>query len=272
LTGAEARNAVLRDLLSRSSQDGAATNPDQIIDLRDRHITDLGAQQDSEVGDEQIIDLRDEVPGLATGAYTRWGKRVLDIVLVVVLLPFWGLLYAVIALALYAAQGRPIHYRSTRVGVGGRELTIFKFRTMTTSADAELGALLAVHPALAQEFRQAVKLRCDPRVTRLGRLLRQASLDELPQLLNVIRGDMSLIGPRPVLWTELDELYGVHAAAVLLFRPGLTGLWQVSGRSLLSYEERVALDLRYTQECGLLADLGILLRTVPCVLRGDGAF
>lgn len=202
----------------------------------------------------------------------RWGKRLLETIIVLIALPLWGLLYTVITIALLAAQGRPIHYRSTRVGLGGREITILKFRTMTLGADDALAALLAVNPALANEFREAVKLRSDPRVTRLGRLLRHASLDELPQLLNVVKGDMSLIGPRPVLWTELTELYGTRATAVMRFRPGLTGLWQVSGRSLLTYEERVALDLRYTQECSFLADIGILLRTLPCVLRGYGAF
>jgi lipopolysaccharide/colanic/teichoic acid biosynthesis glycosyltransferase len=252
---ADARDAILRDLLS-VAKDGTASDQERIIDLRE----------------ERVIDLQDHALSSRPGPYIRWGKRFLDTVLVFILLPLWGLLYGVIAIALYAAQGRPIHYRSTRVGLGGRELTIFKFRTMTTTADTELAELLAVRPALAQEFKEAVKLRFDPRVTRLGRLLRHASLDELPQLLNVVRGDMSLIGPRPVLWAELDELYGVHAAAVMRFRPGLTGLWQVSGRSLLSYEERVALDLRYTQVCGPLQDLRILLKTVPCILRGDGAF
>jgi exopolysaccharide production protein ExoY len=252
-TGADARNAILRDLLSEAN-DGPS-NDDQIVDLYD----------------ERIIDLREQAPTAAGGAYNVWGKRLLDTVIVLLGFPFWGLVYAVIAAALFAAQGRPIHYKSTRVGLGGRELTVFKFRTMTTRADFELAALLAVNPALAQEFRDAVKLRSDPRVTRLGKFLRHASLDELPQLLNVIKGNMSLIGPRPVLRTELDELYGVHAGAVMCFRPGLTGLWQVSGRSLLSYEERVALDLRYTQECNLRADMAILLRTVPCILRGYGA-
>jgi exopolysaccharide production protein ExoY len=271
------KDAVLRDLLC-GNQNGSA-QADRVIDLRsdqiepDEHrIVDLGNDGVVQLRDDQTANLHHQPSRLPANAYAMWGKRVLDVVLVLLWLPFWGLLYVVIALALFLAQGRPIHYRSTRVGRGGREFRVWKFRTMKLHADSELALLLTTNPALAQEFKDAVKLRLDPRVTRLGRFLRCASLDELPQLLNVICGQMSLVGPRPVLRVEMDELYGVHAAEIMRFRPGLTGLWQVSGRSLTSYEERVALDLRYTQECSLLVDLAIQLKTVPCVLRGYGAF
>lgn len=270
LTATVTKEEVLRGLLS-AANGTVETRDEKVIDLSEKRIIDL-REQPVEPLDEQTIEPPPPILMPANGAYVRWGKRTLDLVLILIFLPFWGLLYVLIAAALAIAQGRPIHYKSTRVGWRGRELTVLKFRTMNTQADEELAMLLATDPALAREFTETVKLRRDPRVTRLGRWLRWASLDELPQLLNVVKGDMSLVGPRPVLRAEMDELYGLHATAITRFRPGLTGLWQISGRSLLAYSERVALDLRYTQTCSLWTDAYILLRTLPCVLRGDGAY
>jgi lipopolysaccharide/colanic/teichoic acid biosynthesis glycosyltransferase len=142
---------------------------------------------------------------------------------------------------------------------------------MVLDADKRLAKLLAEDPAAAEEWAVRRKLPADPRITGIGRFLRATSLDELPQLLNVLRGDMSLVGPRPVVREELELNYGPAAAVYCATRPGITGLWQVSGRSDTTYAERITLDTRYVREWSLGLDLLILLRTVPAVLKRRGA-
>lgn len=204
--------------------------------------------------------------------YQRYGKRVLDLLLILLLSPLWVLVYLAIIAFILVVDGRPIHYRSRRIGRNGNEIPVLKFRTMHANADTRLAALLAADPALEDEFKAAVKLRDDPRVTSSGQWLRRTSLDELPQLINVCLGEMSLVGPRPVLASELKDFYGDHAAEVIRHRPGMTGLWQVSGRSLLSYEERVALDVEYSRRCALSRDLVLLVKTIPSVVQARGAY
>ncbi len=161
----------------------------------------------------------------------------------------------------------PIIYRRRVVGLDGVEFDAFKFRTMVAEADE----VLRRDPELQREFEVNFKLRDDPRVTRFGAYLRKSSLDELPQLINVVRGQMSLVGPRIIVAEEMPR-YGAMLDKRLRVRPGLTGLWQVSGRQEQSYEERAQLDSRYIDRWSLLGDLAILLRTVPAVLRRRGAF
>lgn len=206
------------------------------------------------------------------GFYLRYGKRVFDLFLILILSPLWVMIYLILMAFILIADGRPIHYRSIRVGRNGNRIPVLKFRTMQVNADTKLAALLAADPALGKEFKAAVKLRDDPRITTSGRWLRRTSLDELPQLINVCLGEMSLVGPRPVLQSELDDFYGDYAAEVIRHRPGMTGLWQVSGRSLLSYEERVALDLEYSQKSSLSQDVLLLAKTIPSVLGARGAY
>jgi lipopolysaccharide/colanic/teichoic acid biosynthesis glycosyltransferase len=204
--------------------------------------------------------------------YHSAGKRLFDVTLVVAAAPVWLLVYIVVALLILLFDGRPIYHRAARVGWRGRDIEVLKFRTMRPDAGQALTSLLASDPELEREFMLTYKLHDDPRVTALGRWLRRLSLDELPQLVNVLKGDMSLVGPRPVVRPELEEYYGELGARVLSVRPGLTGLWQVSGRSLLSYEDRVALDLEYVAKRNLVMDLRVLLCTIPSVCRGHGAF
>ncbi|WP_198374083.1 sugar transferase [Neoroseomonas rubea] len=169
-------------------------------------------------------------------------------------------------------DGGPAFYRHTRVGLGGRPFRCVKFRTMVTAADQLLASHLATDAEAAREWSARRKLADDPRVTRIGKLLRATSLDELPQLLNVLRGEMSLVGPRPVVPEELQQHYGIQGeTAYLATRPGITGLWQISGRSDTTYQQRVALDIRYVTEWSLLLDAMILLRTIPAVLARRGA-
>jgi lipopolysaccharide/colanic/teichoic acid biosynthesis glycosyltransferase len=170
---------------------------------------------------------------------------------------------------LVAMDGGPIIYGHPRVGKGGKSFNCYKFRTMVMGAHEVLDDYLLLHPTAAIEWQENQKLDVDPRITSVGRMLRQTSLDEVPQLLNVLRGEMSLVGPRPVTEPELAR-YGAHAENYLNGVPGITGLWQVSGRNLLTYEQRVALDMNYLCTQSLWGDFIILLKTVKVLITGDG--
>jgi len=169
------------------------------------------------------------------------------------------------------AEGGPIIFRHRRVGRDGKYFNCLKFRSMVPDADRVLRELLERQPELKAEWLRAHKLRNDPRITALGRFLRRTSLDELPQLGNVIRGEMSLVGPRPVVSDELLR-YGRCACIYLAARPGVTGLWQVTGRNNTDYRRRVVLDVYYVRRQNLLLDLYILAKTTHVVLGGSGAY
>jgi Undecaprenyl-phosphate galactose phosphotransferase WbaP len=197
-------------------------------------------------------------------------KRVLDVVGAVLLgLVFAPLIITIVALMLLGRN--PVLYRHRRVGRGGQMFSCVKFRTMIPNADQVLHGLLEKDPELRAEWIRDRKLRRDPRVTRLGHFLRRTSLDELPQLLNVLRGEMSLVGPRPVVREELLR-YGRSVDIYLSVKPGITGLWQVTGRNNTSYRRRVALDTYYVRNQNVLLDLYILTKTTGVVLRGNGAY
>ncbi|MCB4824084.1 sugar transferase [Roseicella aerolata] len=198
-------------------------------------------------------------------------KRAMDILAAGSLLLLCAPVFALLAL-LIRADGGPVLYAHERVGRGGRRFGCLKFRSMVTDSQVRLAALLAADPAARAEWEATRKLKDDPRVTRIGRLLRATSLDELPQLINVLRGEMSLVGPRPVVAAELAEHYGAAAEHYLSVRPGITGLWQISGRSDTSYAQRVALDTQYAANPSIRADLSILLRTPLVVLLRRGAY
>ena len=175
-----------------------------------------------------------------------------------------------VALTLYLTQKGPIFFSHTRVGKDGREFGCLKFRTMVPEAAEMLAEILDSDPIARQEWEENFKFENDPRVTRVGAILRKTSLDELPQIWNVLRGDMSLVGPRPITHAE-GEMYGIHYSEYKSVRPGLTGLWQVSGRSDTTYDERVALDVDYVRNLSFFSDLRILFATVSIVLRRTGA-
>jgi lipopolysaccharide/colanic/teichoic acid biosynthesis glycosyltransferase len=199
-------------------------------------------------------------------------KRGLDILGASLLLLLALPMMVLAALAIRLGDGGPILIAQERVGQHGRRFRCLKLRSMVIDAEAVLNRLLQADPEARREWALRRKLRRDPRVTPVGRFLRASSLDELPQLLNVLRGEMSLVGPRPVLASELAEHYGASGTAhYLAVRPGLTGLWQVSGRSDTSYRQRVQLDIAYVRQISLGLDLLILLRTAWVVLVGRGA-
>nr|WP_245588868.1 sugar transferase [Actinoalloteichus caeruleus] len=209
--------------------------------------------------------LRVSAPCL-TGA-RRVVKNLVDCLLAAVLLVLTLPLLLVIALLVVVDSGGPVLYRQRRVGRHGRMFTMLKFRSMVVRADDQRAALVAANRGAGPLF----KMRSDPRVTRLGAVLRRYSLDELPQLVNVLTGSMSLVGPRPPLPEEV-ACYDAAAHRRLMVKPGLTGLWQISGRSDLSWEESVRLDLRYVENWSLALDFVILWKTGWAVVRGQGAY
>ena len=197
-------------------------------------------------------------------------KRALDMIGAGIGLVLLSPFFLIVAL-MVRADGGPAFFAHQRVGRGGKLFGCLKFRSMVIDSQARLETLLANDPAARAEWEATRKLKNDPRITRIGRFLRSTSLDELPQLINVLRGEMSLVGPRPVQEAEIDRYYGASAAHYMAVRPGITGLWQVSGRSETSYESRVALDVSYVSRPSLLADISILLRTPVAVLSRRGA-
>ncbi len=211
-------------------------------------------------------------PGPA--AKLRWRglrtKRAIDVSLAVLLLAVFAPLACLLAVLIKMSGPGTVLYKHPRIGRSGRIFSCLKFRTMYADADERLRSLLASDASLARQWTVQQKLDQDPRVTHVGRLLRATSLDELPQLINVLRGDMSLVGPRPVTPSELAR-YGAAAELYLQVRPGLTGVWQVSGRNLISYDSRVQLDRDYITNWRLTTDLRILARTPGAVLSRRGA-
>lgn len=174
--------------------------------------------------------------------------------------------------ACVSVDGASPFYGHTRVGLRGKKFQCLKFRSMKQNSDALLESHLALNPQAAQEWAHNRKLKHDPRVTWMGKFLRITSLDELPQLWNVIRGDMAIVGPRPVTSSELAHYYHFYADCYTSVRPGITGLWQVSGRSTTSYDQRVMLDVKYAHAHDWRMDASILWKTPRAVLMGSGAY
>lgn len=198
-------------------------------------------------------------------------KRIFDVVAAVVGLLLLAPLFVMLALLVKSSDGGPIFYGHTRVGRGGKIFKCLKFRTMRTDAQTVLESYLIDNPAASTEWNATRKLQCDPRITNVGLVMRKLSLDELPQLINIIFGEMSIVGPRPIVFEEL-EYYGTSAAFYLRSRPGLTGVWQISGRSDISYDKRVAFDKGYVENWSFIGDVAIILKTIPAVYAGKGAY
>lgn len=203
----------------------------------------------------------------AASLYATHVKRGLDVVLSLCLIVASAPVLVLLALALWAESGNPL-YSQPRLGRNGRIFRMLKLRSMVRGADAKLATYLAEDPALKAEWDRNQKLKNDPRITPLGRLVRKTSMDELPQLFNVLRGDMSLVGPRPMLADQMPLYH--HPEAYLALRPGLSGLWQVSARNDEDFATRAELDRRYHQRISPLLDLRILLSTFRAVVRATG--
>lgn len=217
---------------------------------------------------ESVLTLENEENKVVVKKnYYKYTKRILDIVLssigFIVLLPIFGM----IALCVKLDSRGPVFFKHKRIGKNGKEIYIYKFRTMVKNAEDMIKDFT---PEQAKEFRKNYKLKDDPRITKVGKVLRKTSLDELPQLLNIIKGELSIIGPRPVIEEELEK-YGDNKKKFLSVTPGLTGYWAANGRSCTSYEERMNLELYYVDNMSFKLDVKILIKTALTVLIRQGA-
>ncbi len=206
-------------------------------------------------------------PGFGPDQTSTLVYAVLALIALVALAPLLLIVWTLI----YLQDGGPVLFRQQRVGYRGRTFTCLKFRTMAKDAEARLARLLAEDPVASEEWLRDQKLRRDPRVTRLGAILRKSSLDELPQLWNVLCGEMSLVGPRPIVPAEIAR-YGTRIRHYYAVKPGITGLWQVSGRNDVSYRRRVAMDCLYARRRGLALDGWLIILTIPAVLVRKGCY
>ncbi len=256
---APGRDAAIVDTLRECVRSGVR------VDVVPRFFDLLGPEPRAEtLGRLALIG----VPAVGLSTAERLAKRTLDLVVASAMLLLLAPVLALVAAAVAIVDGRPVFFRQEREGQGGRPFRMLKFRTMTTGAEPD--ALTASEGTSTGEAIDAHKTRSALRVTAIGRMLRSSSIDELPQLWNVLTGDMSLVGPRPIPLYEAAHLDGWHRSRQDL-KPGLTGLWQVSGRSDIDWAERMQLDYTYVSHWSLVSDLRILARTLPAVLRKEGA-
>jgi exopolysaccharide production protein ExoY len=212
-----------------------------------------------------------QVAPLGENFLYRAGKRSADVAMAMVLLLPVGVIGLVIAFLLKLNSRGPLFYRHRRIGYQGRTFMMWKFRTMRVDGDRLLAEYFHDHPEALLEWKRFHKLRCDPRVTRLGQFLRMTSLDELPQLMNVLSGEMSFVGPRPIVSEEVEK-YERRFAFYTAAKPGITGLWQVSGRNEVDYSQRTAFDEQYVREWRPLLDIKIFLKTFVTVWHRHGAY
>lgn len=199
-------------------------------------------------------------------------KRIFDLLFSLGALIVCSPLFLIIFFLIYFSSPGPAIYAHTRVGRGGKTFKCYKFRSMYLDADERLQELITSDPALSKEWKETRKLKCDPRIIPIGNFLRKTSLDELPQFWNVLKGDLSIVGPRPVVYEEIIEYFGPKAEKILSIRPGLTGIWQVSGRSDISYTRRIQLDEEYVDKRSLLLDIKLICKTIPSILASRGAY
>ena len=197
-------------------------------------------------------------------------KRTIDITASAAALLLLSPVFLATTLAIRKDSDGPAMFTQKRIGKDGKLFEIYKFRTMVPDADKKLFELLEQDEKAREEYKINKKLKNDPRITKVGRMLRKSSIDELPQLINVLKGDMSLVGPRPYLPREIDDM-GKYYDTIVESKPGITGLWQVSGRSNTTFEERLEFDMKYNEEKGFMYDMGLLTKTVGTVLKKDGA-
>jgi len=205
------------------------------------------------------------------GVAYRIGKRILDLILSIAVLPIILILIVIVAVIVRFSSPGPIFYRHQRIGMGEKSFGLWKFRTMLHKSDHIFWNYLAQNADARREWLCYRKLKHDPRITKIGAFLRKTNLDELPQIVNVLLGQMSLVGPRPIVEEELKR-YGAGETLYAAVLPGITGLWQVSGRGCLPYEKRVALDVEYVSTWSFTRDLVVLTRTLNAIWTGRGAF
>jgi Undecaprenyl-phosphate galactose phosphotransferase WbaP len=269
--------AVLAFAASLTAPRGGAVTRDNLLDLHsyepDAAVMDARSFELSESSGTTAGALWIRVRAASPEHLFRYHvvKRMLDILLVIASSPVLLPLFGIVAAAVWLSSPGPIFFSHRRIRRHGEFFTMWKFRTMCINSAEVLENYLNEHPQARVEWRKTHKLKKDPRVTRVGRFLRRTSLDELPQLWNVLNGTMSLVGPRPIVAAEVEK-YGEFFADYCLVKPGITGLWQVSGRSELTYRQRVQLDRQYAHNWSLRGDLKILARTWTSVVNREGAY
>jgi len=226
---------------------------------------------------EALAHNHAEIAGTASKKDTSFfginglAKRVVDIAITLPAIIFLLPVFITAALAVKLCDNGPVIYRQERIGKDGKRFSILKFRTMRTDADQALQELLDRCPDSAEQWNTFQKLRNDPRITAVGGFLRSSSIDELPQLFNILKGDMSLVGQRPILTCQIDD-YGIHFAGYTRARPGLTGLWQVKARNAASFEVRAVMGSQYVAEWSLWRDITLMALTVPAVMLSRDAY
>jgi exopolysaccharide production protein ExoY len=250
-----------------ASPSGRARNPHDPAKHDDAPYRSIGISVSEFSGSSGKWTIETPVDHPVGGA----AKRALDIFIAGTALVFLGPLMISVAILLLLLQGRPVFFAHRRVGFAAREFHCFKFRTMAVDGEKLLAEHLRAKPSAAAEWKMTQKLKNDPRVSRLGLMLRKTSIDELPQLLNVVRGDMSCVGPRPITPDETVR-YGSRIHLYFGTRPGITGAWQVTGRNETSYEQRVLLDSSYVRDWSIRKDVNILLRTLPVLFSCRGSY
>jgi len=213
--------------------------------------------------------LPDKQSNLHKGTYS-FLKRCFDVAASASALIVLSPMFLIASIAIRKDSDGPAMFTQKRIGKDGKLFDIYKFRTMVPNADEKLFELLEKDPDAREEYKLNKKLKNDPRVTKLGDFLRKTSIDEIPQLLNVLKGDMSLVGPRPYLPREIEDMESYYDV-IVESKPGITGLWQVSGRSNTTFEERLRYDLEYTENRGFIYDIGLIVDTVSAVIKKDGA-
>lgn len=199
-------------------------------------------------------------------------KRLFDIFFSLFVLIAASPIFIILTLFIRLTSKGKAFYSQERIGRGGAPFKCYKFRTMHLDAEKRLNDLLSTNPEMKKEWEEKHKLTNDPRVTKMGKFLRKTSLDELPQFFNVLKGDLSVVGPRPVVYEEIQRHYGAKAYKILSIRPGLTCIWQISGRSDTSYQRRIQLDEQYVDRRSLLFDLLLIIKTIPKMISSKGAY
>ncbi len=235
-----------------------------VPDLHSLFVNNISVEGD---GENLIINFNNNLLKLHNKLLQYFFNKVTSIIITLLISP---LLFIISIIIKISSEG-PVLYKAKRIGFLEKDIWVYKFRTMYNDAEKKLADLLKSSPQLKEEFEKNFKLKDDPRVTRIGRFLRKTSLDELPQIYNVLKGEMNLIGPRPIVKEEI-KMYGEAYHELVKVKPGISGLWQISGRNDLRYDKRVQLDLFYIKNWSIWMDIIILLRTFLVVIYGKGAY
>ncbi len=231
---------------------------EEVVDVVDDVIPNIHALENTEVSNENILKRQSPY---------RYIKRFMDVILATIALVVLSPIFLIIAIAIKIESKGPVFFKHTRIGKNGKIIKLYKFRSMVINAEELIKSFT---PEQMKEYKENYKLTNDPRITKIGKFLRKTSLDELPQLLNIIKGDLSIIGPRPVVTDELKK-YGANTEKFLSVTPGLTGYWAANGRSCTTYEQRMQMELYYIDNLSLKMDIKVFFKTIEAVIKREGA-